>query len=193
MSALISPSEMELLARPHCARAWFVTLDLPSGISYLHSGVSRITIDGQEWLPVSDPVSGRLVSISQVEEPAFGQAAAVTVTLSGASREFIQSVHATAREIEGRAADIYWAAFDAETQQISALGLKKLFPRGRMTSPAIQWAGIGVRTVSITIENIFAAQNFPPGGRWNNAGQLQRYPGDLGLEYIGVEISETWK
>lgn len=183
---------MDLLARPHISRAWFAALDLVQGISYLHSGTGRVTIDGVEWRGVSDPLSGRLVGISQVEEPAFGQASAVTLTLSGANREFIQSVHATAREIEGRQADIYWAAFDGESQTI-ILGLKKLFPRGRMTSPAIHWTGINQRTVSVTIENIFASQNFPPGGRWNHAGQLQRYPGDLGLEYVGVDISETWR
>jgi hypothetical protein len=193
MSALISPSEMELLARPHVARLWFAKLDLPSGLTYLHSGSGTATIEGQDWRGVSDPLErGQFVSINQVEEPAFGQATAVTVTLGAANRDFVRSVHATAREIEGRAGDIYWAAFDGETQRI-ILGLVPLFPAGRMSSPAIQWSGIGRRMVSITIENRFAAQNFPPGGRWNNAGQLQRYPGDLGLEYVGVEISETWK
>lgn len=183
---------MENLARPHVARAWFARLDLPSGVAHLHSGTGRVTIAGQEWVGVSDPIRGQLVSVSQVEEPAFGQAAAVTVTLGGANKEFIQSVHATAREIEGREAEISWAAFDGETQEI-LIGLKKLFPRGRMTSPSIQWSGIGRRTVSITIENIFSAQNFAPGGRWNSTGQQQRYPGDLGLEFIGVAISESWK
>lgn len=192
MSAIISPSDVSLLARPHVARLWFAELDLPQGISYLHSGTGRVEIDGQEWIGVSDPLSGRLVGMSQVEEPAFGQAAAVTLALSGANREFIRSVHATAREIEGRSAELYWAAFDGETQDI-LIGLTPLFPHGRMTSPSIQWSGLGRRTVSITIENIFAAQNFPPGGRWNHAGQVQRYPGDFGLEYVGVEISETWR
>jgi hypothetical protein len=192
MSVIISAADMEMLARPHVARAWFCQLDLPSGVSYLHSGTGRITIDGTEWRGVSDPLSGRLVAISQVEEPAFGQAPAVTITLSGANREFIQSVHATAREIEGREAIIYWAAFDGETQTIWSRGLVKLFPLGRMTAPAIQWSGIGQRTVSLTIESVFHAQNFAPGGRWNMAGQLQRYPGDVGLEYVGVEITEYW-
>jgi hypothetical protein len=192
MSAVLSAADMELLARPHVARSWFAQLDLPSGMHYLHSDVGRVTIDGIEWLGVSDPLSGRFVALSQVEEPSFGQAPAITITLSGANREFIQSVHATAREIEGRPANIYWAAFDGETQQI-IIGLKKLFPLGRMTSPSIQWSGIGQRTVSITIESAFATQNFAPGGRWNMAGQLQRYPGDVGLEYVGVEITEYWQ
>jgi hypothetical protein len=192
VARLFSEDELAFLTRPHIARAWFLSLELPSGVSYLHSGVGRVTIDGQEWLGVSDPLSGRLVSLTQVEEPQFGAAAAVTIVLSGASRDFIASVHATARQIEGRSADLYWAAFDGETQTIWSAGLKKLFARGRMTSPSIQWQGIGVRTVSLTIENIFQAQNFAPGGRWTDADQKRRWPGDEGLEYIGVEISEQW-
>jgi hypothetical protein len=192
MTTILSPADYQWLQRPHIARAWFARLDLPSGIAYLHSGVGRVTIDGQDWIGVSDPISGRLVSLSQVEEAAFGQAAAITIVLSGANREFIASVHATAREIEGRPADIYWAAFDGETQQIWAGGLKKLFPRGRMTSATIQWSGIGQRAVSLTIENIWQAQNFAPGGRWTSADQRRRWPGDRGLDYIGVEITENW-
>lgn len=192
MSAIFSPTDFEFLQRPHIARAWFARLDLPAGISYLHSGVGSVDLDGHTWIGVSDPLSGRLVSLSQVEEPAFGQAAAITIVLSGANREFIQSVHATARQIEGRPADIYWCAFDGETQQPWASGLKKLFPKGRMTSPSIQWTGIGQRSVSITIENIFQAQNFAPGGRWTGADQRRRYPGDKGMDFIGVEIKEQW-
>jgi hypothetical protein len=192
LSAIFTAADAEFLARPHIARAWFAELDLPSGVSYLHSGIGRVQVGGHEWIGVTDPLSGRLVAIEQIEEPAFGQAAAVTITLSGANKEFIQSVHATAAEIEGRAAMLYWAAFDGETQAVWSAGLKPMFPAGRMTAPMIQWQGIGVRTVSLTIENQFVTQNYPPGGRWNSADQRRRYPGDKGLDYIGVEILETW-
>jgi hypothetical protein len=193
MSAVFSEDDVAFLSRPHIARAWFAGLDLPSGFSRLHSGFGRVTIGSDVWLGVSDPISGRLVGVEQVEEPTFGQAAAVTLTVSGANKEFIQSVKADARAIEGRSADIYWAAFDPETQTLWSKGLVKLFPRGRMTAPAIQWSGIGIRTVSITVESSWATQNFAPGGRWNSAGQRQRFPDDLGLDYVGIDVQEGWK
>lgn len=192
MSALISQIDQDVLARPHVARAWFGEFDFPDGVKYLHSGTGQVTIAGHEYSGVADPLSGRLVSIGQVEEPQFGQAAAVTIVLSGASKAFIQSVHATARETEGRAAKISWAAFDGETQQILT-ALIPLFPRGKMSAPSIHWQGIGQRYVSITVENVWSSQNFAPGGRWTPADQRRRFPGDLGLNFVGVKVTENWQ
>lgn len=62
----------------------------------------------------------------------------------------------------------------------------------QFTSPKISWSGIGTRTVQITVENIFSAQNYAPGGRWNPADQKRRFPGDLGLDFVGVDIVEYW-
>lgn len=191
MSAIFTPAEIALLRYPHVSRAWFAMLDLPSGAVYLHTGVGNVTIEGQRWVGVTDPVGERLVSISGVREPAFGQAAAVNIVLSGADAAFLQSVHATASQIEGRSANVYWCAFDAETQA-PITALKGLFVRGYMTSPSIRWAGIGRRTVSLTIENIWSAKNFKPGNRWNGTGQRELYPGDKGLDFTGVRISENW-
>jgi hypothetical protein len=192
MSAVISPGDVRRLRRPHVARAWFGVFDFPVGTMYLHSGVGSVEIGGNEYIGVSDPLSGRLVQLSQVEEPQFGQASAVQVILTGASKEFIQSVHATAREIEGRSAVIYWAAFDAERQTLIT-DLVPLFPRGRMSSPAIYWQGIGIRYVTLTIENIWSAKNFAPGGRWTPADQRRRFPGDKGLDFVNVKVSENWQ
>lgn len=191
MSQIISAADAATLAGPHIARAWFAVLDLPSGTTYLHSGTGRKTVSGQEYRGVSDPVGGRLVSVSQVDEPQFGQAASVQITLTGVDAAFIREVKSTAREIEGRSATLYWAAFDGETQVLKTT-LIPVFPFGRMTAPSISWQGIGIRAVTITVESIWQAKNFPPGGRWNPAGQRARYAGDKGLDFVGVEITEYW-
>jgi hypothetical protein len=192
VSAIFNAAELDVLAAPHVARAWFAMLDLPSGLARLHSGVGTVTVGGFDWRGVTDPIGGRLVSLSGVEEPAFGQAAAVSITLTGADKEFLQSVHATRRQVEGRPANIYWCAFDGETQK-PLLALKGLFTRGRMSAPSIQSSGIGVRTISLTVENIWASQNFAPGRKWNPADQQRLYPGDKGLDYVGQKVSEDWR
>jgi hypothetical protein len=192
MAGPFTAADLAVLARPHVARAWFVRLDLPTGEWRVHSGAGRARIGGQDWQGINDPVGGVLVSIGQVEEPRFGSAVAVTLALSGANRAFLQSVHASAREIEGRAADVYWAAFDQETQA-PVTGLKSLFGRGRMTSPSIHWQGRGLRTVSVTVESIWSSQNFAPGGLWNDAGQQRRFPGDKGLAFVNQKVSENWQ
>lgn len=188
--AIFTEDDFDKLARPHVARAWFLELDLPAGISRLHTGTGRVTLGGYEWRGVTNPIGGQIVTLGNVEEPRFGQAVAVNITLSGANKEFFQSVHASRREIEGRRGDLYWAAFDAETGEV-LIGLKRLFP-GKITSPALQWQGIGIRSVSITLESIWSSQNYAVGGKWNGADQRRRFPGDKGLDFVGVKVSENW-
>lgn len=182
-----------MLSGPNIHRAWFLELDLPSGWSYLHSGVGRFTISSKEWRGVSDPIGGRLVSFSRVEEGRFGQATAIKVTLSGANREFLRSIHTTAAEIEGRNANLYFGVFDAETQTINTdIGLKRVFP-GLMSSPELEWGGAGLRTASITLESRWAGLRFPLNQKWNAAGQRKRYAGDKGLDLVGVKTAETYR
>lgn len=189
--AIFTEADLDWLARPHVARAWFLELDLPSGISRLHNATGRVHAGGYEWRGVTDPIGGTLVSIDSVEEPRFGQAVAANIMLSGANREFFKSVHVSAKAIEGRRGDLYWAAFDAETAKLWPRGLVRLFP-GKITSPLLQWQGIGVRTVSITLESIWSSQNYAVGGKWNGAGQRLDFPGDKGLDFVGVKVSENW-
>lgn len=189
---MTSQELLDALSSPHVARAWFVRLDLPSGEWRVHTGSGSVYIGGERWQGITDPIGGTLVGISTIDEPRFGSAVAVTLTLSGPNEDFILSVHTNAREIEGRAADIYFAHFDTETQQIIG-GLQPLFARGRMTAPSIEWQGVDFTRVSVTIESIWSTHNFAPGGMWNDAGQQRRYPGDRGLEFVGQKISENWQ
>jgi len=159
---------------------------------YLHSGVGKVNLDGIDWLGVTDPIGGRLLGLGTVEEPRFGQAAALSFVLSGVNQAFLKSVYEARGDLEGRPAYVWWAAFNAETQKI-LIPRKLVFPRGRITSPKLTWQGIGVRTVTLTIESIFSAQNFAPGGRWNAEDQKRRHPGDRGLEFVGVNVVENWQ
>ncbi|RKE84597.1 transcriptional regulator [Rhizobium sp. AG855] len=190
--AIFTDEDRAFLGRPHIARAWFADLGLPSGIWRLHNGVGRQTVGGREWRGVSDPSGQQLVSISAVEDPRFGQAAKVDIVLSGVNSEFLRSVKDQARAIEGLTADLYWCAFDQETGEVWSGGMKKLFP-GYLSSPKRQSQGIGLRTVSFAIETLWQSQNYVFGGAWTDADQQRRYPGDLGLQFVGVKVTETIK
>lgn len=182
--------EMAELSGPHVTRAWFGEFDLPSGFSRLHDGVGRVTANGHEWRGVSDPLgAGTLVSIEAVDDPRFGQAAAVRVILSGVNVAFWKSVKADARAIEGRTATLYRAIYDPET--VTLKHFKAMLP-GKMSSPSVHHQGPGVRFVGLTIEGFWQSQNFPFGGRWNYADQLRRFPGDKGGQYISQKVAEKW-
>lgn len=188
----ISADELAFLRRPHVARAWFAELHLPSGISRVHPGVGNFIIDGHEWRGVSDPMAhggGQLVYINAVEDPRFGQAVSVEIVISGANRDFIRYIHENAGSIEGVAANLYWAAFDADSGT-APFGMHKPFP-GLLSAPAIQWEGSGVRTVGFTIESVWLSQDDPYGGTWSYTGQLKRFPDDEGGEFIGIKVNET--
>lgn len=188
-SPLFSADDLAALAAPHVARAWLGEFDLPSGLLRLHSGCGRVEAGGVEWLGVSDPdVPGRLVSVATVTEPRFGSAAAVTISLGGVTADFMRSLREV--PVEGRAARIFWALFDAETQEV-VLGPRLLFPRGRITAPARSRDGLGSRRVTLTVEGPWSSLNYPIGGRWNDADQQRRHPGDLGLQFVGVDVVET--
>lgn len=187
---IFSEADLGELSGPHVARLWFAEIDLPSGIRRHHKGVGRITVGGHEWLGITDPIGAQLVDVDAVEDPRFGQAAAVNITIGGITAEFWKEIKSTARQMEGRRCDIFWAAFDPETGE-NQIALKKLFP-GKITAPQLHRAGIGVRAATFTIESLWQSQNYPFGGRWNASDQERRYPGDKGGQFIGVKVQEVF-
>jgi hypothetical protein len=191
-TGLFTADQAARLRRPHVARAWFARINLPSGVSYLHSGYGTVTVEGQDWIGVDDPFGGRAIGIGQIDEPRFGSAAAVTIVLTGVNLEFLRSVRELRRSIEGRPADIFFGLFDQETQELIG-PLVPLFDRGRMTAPAWSIEGVGLRTVTITVENIWASQNYAPSGRWNDSDHQRRFPGDRFFQWVGVKIQEVLK
>jgi len=183
-------ADLELLSGPHVARCWFGEFDLPSGVARLHSGVGRVMAGGHEWRGVSDPFGGQMVSVSALEDPRFGQATKVDIIIGSVSAEFFRSVKADARDIEGRSATISFGMFDGETGEL--LMFRMPFP-GMMSAPSLHRHGISQRYIRLGVEGFWEAQNFPFGGRWNSADQKRRHPGDKGLDFIGVKVSEVWK
>jgi hypothetical protein len=192
MPSLFSAAEREWLRRPHISRVWFSRIELPSGTIYMHGGVGRVTLDGQEWRGITDPGGHQLVSIGTVEEPRFGQAAKLDIVISGIDVNFLRSIKDTARQIEGVPADALFCLFDQETAQPWPSGMKLVIP-GKLSAPRLRWAAPGERIAAFSIEGPFQSQNYPFGGKWNPADQRRRFPGDKGLDFVGVKVQEIIK
>lgn len=187
--AQFSEADLEALSGPHVARAWFGEFDLPSGYARLHSGVGRVTAGGYEWRGVSDPIGGQMIGVSAVEDPRFGAAPKVDIIIGSVNLEFFRSVKTDARSIEGRFSQIWFGMFDPETMNVTAF--KPMFP-GQMSRPRLKWQGVGTRYVQITVESMWSSKNYPFGGKWSSADHRRKWPGDKGMDFVGIEITEQW-
>lgn len=199
--AIFTEEDFDKLSGPHVARIWLAEIDLPTGLRRVHNGVGTITVNGQEWRGITDPAGGQLVGVTAVEDPRFGQAPSVVITLGGITAAVWKEIKEYARDIEGSRCDMWWAMFDPETQEIVTITdpvteedrplVKKLFP-GKISAPTLQRQGPGVRFAAFTVESLWQSQNYPFGGRWNAADQERRFPGDKGGQFIGVRVSEVF-
>lgn len=190
--SIFSTDDKAALRRPHVGRVFLVALELPSGTYRYHNGAGTVTLAGEEWMGVSDPLFGPVTSIGEIMEPRFGQAATVKLTLSGAKASFFAQMKTIARDIEGLSCDIWFAMVDQETLDV-IIDPVKIFPKGRMTAPRLHKSGIGTRTIEITVESFWSGLNFPFGEYWSYAGILRRNAGDLGGSMMGVEVIEKWR
>lgn len=186
--ALFSADDRAWLRAPHVGRAWFGEIETPSGTTYLHNGVGRITVGEQEYRGVSDPL-GQLVDISDIEDQRFGQAAKIDVVIAGVSAESFKQWKEYAREIEGLSATIRFGVFDPETLNIRMF--KQMVP-GKVSSAKLFRKGVAERYIGVAIEGFWQSMNYPFGGKWSPGDFRQRNSGAKGMDFIGVTVSEVW-
>lgn len=189
---IFSAADLDALSAPHVSQAWFADVQFPEGRRRLCTSMTPVTIGGYTWEGVSDPFGGQMVSLTGMEEPAFGQAVAVDIMFSGANRDFLKGCWDSRQTIEGTQCDLYYATFDGETGEV-LIDLKKLFP-GKLTAPRFVITGSHIRAVSYRIVSPGEGLNFPEtDSNWSTAGQRARHPGDKGLDEINNDIIEEFR
>lgn len=192
MANLFSSADRAQLSKPHIGQSIHVDLDHPTlGTLRFHGGVGTVTAQGEEWKGVSSPDGRQMVQVGQIQDQRLGTAVAVEIAISGANAEFMAEIKSTARSLEGRAANVYFALFDTETQSIL---LWKRVMAGFMSAPTLLWEGIGTRVIQLTIEGEDQAKNFSTAEKWSPAGIRKRFGADVkGLDFMGVDIKEIRK
>ena len=188
---IFNGGDLEVLRRPHVGPSMFLEIDLPSGIRRFHNGAGNVTVGGLQWEGVTDPFGERAAIVQEIDYPEFGTAPAVVIPIVGCDATFMSYMRSNDATIEGRPARIYIAAIDPETME-TAIPLRLIF-RGRITGIKPVWEGIGTRTVVVVLESIWHARNFGYDGKWNDASQRRRFPGDKGQQYVGVKVTEFRK
>lgn len=157
-----------------------------------HRGAGTLTIEGEDYIGISDPGGLRVVDISYVELPTTQVASKVDITLAGVDQAFQSLLISQINDIRGASAEIYFVCYDTDTYQ--PIGPPVLvFDNGVCGHPRFSARSDGLRTFTLPIDGIWSAKNHEPGGRLNDADQTQRFPGDRGFELIGSAAFERIK
>lgn len=180
---------LDAFQAPHVARGWFVYMDLPVGESRLHTGIGTINILEHDWKGITNPIGGTLAGVSSVDQPKFGVAGVVSLSISGVDEEFYSDVFEQSDDIEGRVSELYFATIDQETGQF--LTRPQRYIRGFLSSPKHARTDKRSRSVAVNVENIWFRSNQPFSGKWNNPNQQEIFPQDKGLQLVGYSGTET--
>ncbi len=145
-------------------------LDLPSGVTRLHSGLGELVLDGEVFYGV-----GSLGDVSQAKEQLTTSATQVSVSLTGLDEPLLAVV--MSERVVGCVARLYLCL-------LSDTGVPlrhSLLFKGRVASAPIQ-AG-DVNAIRLTISNIFEDWKRGPPRRYTDESHRRRYPSDRFFRY----------
>ena len=148
-------------------------LEFGSGDIVAHSGLGNLVFDGKSYLGV-----GKFGEVSAAEENSDLSRSPLRLTLSNIPGDM--GAIALDESYQGRRATLYLGYIDQATGLLADDPV--ILYRGRMDNAVIRQGQ--TFTVTINIENRFAAWDKPKVRRYNNADQQSRHPGDKGCQYV---------
>lgn len=131
---------------------------------------------------------GRLGSISGLESPLGGSAPVTTLSLSGVEPDQVSKALEASDEVKGRPAVVYLQFFD---DAWAPLDSPYALMTGSMDKMSIAADGPTARTISVTVEWLFARRAIPRFGMLSDRDQKARFPGDRGLEQMASMQSKS--
>lgn len=139
--------------------------------------------NGAEWTGL-----GHFISLEPIREGGALQGQDLSATLSGVPLAMVSLV--LSETVTGRRAVIYLGALDRTTHVL--VGAAPLWA-GQMDQMLIA-EDATTATVTLKLEHEMVDWNRPASGRYSDADQQQRWPGDLGLSMIAqtVDMTVVW-
>lgn len=165
--------------------ATLVELQFASRTMHLWNGTASIDLYGVEWSGV-----GKYAAIEGLQQSRDATSSKVTFKLDGVSEEVLAAARRNTADIDGRYAYVWLQLLDAEWQ---ALGARIPILVGRMQRIAVdrdaasELSG-GGRSVSLDVENVFANRSKPSAGRYTDADQQARHPGDKFCRFAAAQL-----
>lgn len=148
-------------------------MSFPSADINVWSGLGNKTFDGDVYQGIGD-----LGGVSALEETQLLQSSGMTFILSGIPSAFISV--ALAEDYQERLAKLWFGALDSSKELVSD---PYLIFSGRMDVMTID-EGAETSTISLTVENRLVDLERPKLRRYTPEDQKQRFPEDLGLDFV---------
>ena len=151
-------------------------------------GFGDLDAGGYRWKGLGD-----LISISPIETSYNLSANPVTFTVAATPEMLANAIRAKDR-VRDRDVTVYLQMIavepiDGGIQRGQPLGAP--IPMFVGTMQRMPWSASGPeqRTIQIEAEGLFYRLNAPPRGRWTDADQKARWPGDRGMERMAIYAS----
>mgnify|MGYP006051513983 CR=1 FL=1 len=168
----------DVLRSGQIGQAALVWMDFAGGAKRWWTGFGDLDAGGHRWQGVGD-----LISISPISTAYDLSAEPMTFTLACTPELLALAINAKAR-VRDRPVTVSLQLFDMDTKQV--LGSPFVMFSGTMQRMPWKASGPTERTLTLEAEGLFFRRNAPPRGRWTDADQKARYPGDRGFERMPI-------
>lgn len=190
----------EVLRSGRIGQAALVWMDFAGGAKRWWTGFGDLDVAGHRWQGLGD-----LIGISSIETSYDLSAQPLTFTLACTPEMLAMAINAKAR-VRDRVVMVYHQLFAVEQMASFTPGSEEILRGQPLGSPFVLFSGTmqrmpysmtaTERTLRVEAEGLFFRRNAPPRGRWTDADQKARHPGDRGLERLPVYTngySPTWR
>ncbi len=184
----------EVLRSGRVGQAALVWMDFAGGAKRWWTGFGDLEVAGHRWQGLGD-----LIGISSIDTAYDLSAQPLTFTLACTPELLALAINAKAR-VRDRTVMVYSQLFAVEAMASFTAGGGEVLRGQPLGSPWVMFSGTmqrmpwtasgpTQRTLTLEAEGLFFRRNAPPRGRWTDADQRARYPGDKGLERLARYVS----
>ncbi len=172
----------EVLRSGKIGQAVLVHMDFKDSPKRWWTGFGDLEVNGHVWQGLGD-----LITISPISSSYQVSAEQVTFEVA-ATPEMLALALAAKDRVRDRAVTIYLQLFDL-TNGEAPIGSPMALYSGLMMRMPWSASGPDQRTIRVESEGLFFRRNAAPRGRWTDADQKARHPGDKGFERLPLYVS----
>ena len=186
-----TPAEAEALAASTVRVATLVDFDFKDQPVYVWNGYQSRVFEGRTYIGCGD-----LGTIDGLQETRDVTSSQVTFTLSGvpdSPNDILAIAIAETDKVQGRLVIVRLQLFDQNWNPFarSIPIFFGLMQQPRVTRESMTMEEGARRTITLPAENLFYGRSRPAAGRYTDAEQQQRFPGDLFCQYTPQLVNMT--